>query len=56
MENCIQTKLKIITQEQPLRKFQELFVLSDVKSKVLQIFETESCMLNDRDSLHNSDL
>ena len=55
MENLIQAKLRIITQEQPLRKLRGLFC--PLRSKHSYVgFEKEGCTTNDVDSLRNPDL
>ena len=47
MENFIRTQLRIMTQEQPLRKLWELFHPLEVKAQLYKFFETEGCPLND---------
>ena len=44
MDNFIQAKLRIIIQEQPLRKLQELFCPLKVKAQLYKFFETEGAV------------
>lgn len=53
MRNFIPFKLRIITQEEPLRKLQELFHSFEVQAQ-LHTFEAEGCTL--KASPHNPDL
>ena len=47
IENFIQTKLRIITQEKHLGKLQELFHILEVKAQLHKLCETEGYILND---------
>ena len=57
MENSIQGNLRSITQEEHLRKLQEMLHSLQVKAELCQLLEIEGCTLNyGLYSLHNPEL
>ena len=52
----VKSNLRIIIQEQHLRKFWELFNLLEVKAQLHKFFETEDCILHIIAGLHSPDL
>ena len=46
MENSIQGNLRIITQEEHLRKLQEMFHSLEIKAQLNKLLEIEGCTLN----------